>query len=196
MNDGQTAHRLKQAALTAFLESGYEGASLSAIAKQVGIRTPSIYAHFNSKEQLFLELLNDVIQEELANYKALVERVSNRPIKEQLRAVFDFFTDLDHISSGQAFLKRTMMVPPKHLKEQLHRLFLAHEAELVRYLADILEKGMDENVLVRQDTGRMLALFFALTDGMLVEHELYDSRLYRERQEIAWSWLWQIWTKE
>ena len=49
MND--TALRIKQTALGLFTEYGFEGTSMSDIAKAVGIKTPSIYAHNESKEQ-------------------------------------------------------------------------------------------------------------------------------------------------
>jgi AcrR family transcriptional regulator len=45
------------AGLTLFLERGYEGTSMAAIADAAGVTKPVVYACFPSKEELFRELL-------------------------------------------------------------------------------------------------------------------------------------------
>jgi AcrR family transcriptional regulator len=45
------------AAFEVFLERGYEGASMEAIARRVGVSKPVVYSSFPSKEALFGELL-------------------------------------------------------------------------------------------------------------------------------------------
>lgn len=85
-----TAERIKQAALTMFTESGYEGASLSEIAKAVGIKTPSIYAHYKSKEQLFLQLIQEVIEEEREQYFKLLRDIEFVSSEQQLYRLFVF----------------------------------------------------------------------------------------------------------
>jgi AcrR family transcriptional regulator len=45
------------AALSVFVEKGYEGGTMRDIAQRVGVTEPAIYRHFASKEELFLELL-------------------------------------------------------------------------------------------------------------------------------------------
>ncbi|WP_308636750.1 TetR/AcrR family transcriptional regulator [Paenibacillus silvisoli] len=186
-----TASRLKQAALTLFAESGYEGVSLSEIAKSVGIKTPSIYAHFDSKEQLFIELLEDAIKEEQAKLLALLHETEAKPPIGRLRAMFLFYTDLDQITKGQSFLKRTLLMPPRHLQERLSQYLTAYEDEVTLHLTALLHGAAAQPAkqLNQEQTERLLALFYALIDGLLVEHKLYDSALYRRRQELLWGWL-------
>ncbi|SFT25089.1 TetR/AcrR family transcriptional regulator [Paenibacillus sp. BC26] len=184
-----TANRLKQAALTLFADSGYEGVSLSEIAKSVGIKTPSIYAHFDSKEQLFIELLEDAIREEREKFLLLLQGMEDHPPIERLYAVFLFYTDLDQITKGQSFLKRTMLVPPRHLESRLSQYFTTYEEEVTVYVSALLRGSSNGGTLGEEQAERLLALFYALIDGLLVEHKLYDSALYRKRQEQLWSWL-------
>lgn len=58
-----TAHSIRDAALFHFARDGYEGASLRAIADEVGIKKPSIYAHFSGKEDLFMRTLEYAFDE-------------------------------------------------------------------------------------------------------------------------------------
>ncbi|CAM4156569.1 TetR/AcrR family transcriptional regulator [Paenibacillus alkaliterrae] len=189
-----TADRIKQAALKMFAESGYEGASLSEIAKEVGIKTPSIYAHYKSKEQLFLQLINEVIAEERQQYTAMLEAVREEPAHRQLYRLFDFFTDLSHLTTGQAFLKRTILVPPRHLRDRLRQDFLRYEHELSDGLLKVWRKGAAEGIFHSQDEERMLAAFYVCVDGLLVENQLYEEELYGSRKQMVWLSLWQLWT--
>src|SRR4030095_2232433 len=47
-----------QAAMKTFWQFGYEGASMAALTEAMGINSPSLYAAFGSKEQLFREAVD------------------------------------------------------------------------------------------------------------------------------------------
>jgi AcrR family transcriptional regulator len=189
-----TAERIKQAALTMFTESGYEGASLSEIAKAVGIKTPSIYAHYKSKEQLFLQLIHEVIAEERKQYLELLQVIKQEPIKQQVYRLFEFFTDLNHLTTGQAFLKRTILVPPRHLRDQLRQDLMRYENELTEGLIEVLHKGASEGLFNREVEERLIATFYVCVDGILVENQLYEEELFEKRKRMVWQSLWQLWT--
>ncbi|WP_054025493.1 TetR/AcrR family transcriptional regulator [Bacillus sp. FJAT-28004] len=189
-----TAERIKLAALTMFTESGYEGASLSEIAKAVGIKTPSIYAHYKSKEQLFLQLIQEVIVEEHNQFIELLQDMEQDPIKEQVHRLFTFFTDLVHLTTGQAFLKKTMLVPPRHLRDQLNQDLLRYEYELNKGLISVLEKGASQGLFNLEEAERLIATFYVCVDGILVENQIYEKELFEKRKKMVWQSLWQIWT--
>ena len=45
-----TRNKLREAAMKLFGEKGYDGTALSEIAKEVGVKTPAIYAFYENKE--------------------------------------------------------------------------------------------------------------------------------------------------
>ena len=53
----RTAERILDAAETLFAERGYAEATLRDVAAEVGLRTPSLYNHFPSKEALYAAVL-------------------------------------------------------------------------------------------------------------------------------------------
>lgn len=57
----QTAERILDAAEALFAEHGFAGTSLRDVASAVGIRTPSLYNHFESKDALYAAVLERVI---------------------------------------------------------------------------------------------------------------------------------------
>ena len=59
----QTKQQIMSVALELFINNGYERTSLTDIAKQIGITKPAIYYHFESKEALFLAVVDGFITE-------------------------------------------------------------------------------------------------------------------------------------
>jgi len=66
-----TTERILDAAEERFARVGYEGTSLNDIADDVGIRTPSVYKHFEGKHAIYMAVLERL----LAPYFDLLERL-------------------------------------------------------------------------------------------------------------------------
>lgn len=68
----ETRRRLLDGAAEVFRERGFGGASVEAITRQAGYSRGAFYSNFESKEQLFVELLQDRVY---AGYRRLLEDV-------------------------------------------------------------------------------------------------------------------------
>src|ERR671936_2638490 len=84
--------QLLAVARRAFGRSGFHGVSMDEVAKEAGVTKPILYDHFNSKEELYVALLE-------ADAQALEQRVraalaapsGNRErIRKSFQAYFDF----------------------------------------------------------------------------------------------------------
>jgi AcrR family transcriptional regulator len=83
---------LLEAAARVFVERGFAGASVEAIANEAGYSRGAFYSNFESKEQLFAELLQQRVYE---RYRAMAkeakaprgERPSLREVGERLAAI-------------------------------------------------------------------------------------------------------------
>ena len=58
----KTAERILDAAESEFARKGYDATSLSDIAEAVGIRTPSLYSHYASKQQIYEAVVDRLIE--------------------------------------------------------------------------------------------------------------------------------------
>jgi AcrR family transcriptional regulator len=87
----ETRRRLLDAAAEVFNQRGLADASIEEISAEAGFSRGAFYSNFESKEQLFAELLHDRVY---AGYRDLVERVpQDVPPVEQLRWMADELTE-------------------------------------------------------------------------------------------------------
>src|SRR5690606_22683399 len=69
-------------ALAVFSELGYEHATLELVAERIGVTKGCLYHHFDSKEQLLVELIRDRIE---GSVKAALERDAREGIETSLQ---------------------------------------------------------------------------------------------------------------
>jgi AcrR family transcriptional regulator len=81
-----TADAVLDAALTLFTELGYHGTAVSQIAASLGIRTPSLYNHMRSKQDLLEAIIGRTVDGVLDDFRAAVDDVSD-PVERLRRAV-------------------------------------------------------------------------------------------------------------
>lgn len=182
-----TVNEIKKTALFYISKYGYEGTTLKDIAQKVGIKTPSIYSHFDSKEQLFLSIINDLKIKERESLMKLVVSLRKKSIEEVFRDLFYFYTDSSNIVSWQIILKQILMHPPATILENLRQDLLEIEKDISIQLSEFFLIGREEGWIKREDTEQMISLFFTLLDGLLVEQNLYVTEKYEQRREQVWS---------
>ncbi|MDF3310603.1 TetR/AcrR family transcriptional regulator [Rhodococcus sp. NPDC057014] len=79
-----TKDDVREAALSLFAERGYHGTSLKEIAQELGIRTPSLYNHMESKGSLLSEIVLQTLHYVVRDFERVLAENSD-PI-ERLRA--------------------------------------------------------------------------------------------------------------
>lgn len=59
----ETIDKIKYEAYILFAERGYAGTSMRDIANKVGIKAASIYSHYKSKEDLYIDIFENCIKQ-------------------------------------------------------------------------------------------------------------------------------------
>ncbi|NMH95401.1 helix-turn-helix transcriptional regulator [Pseudonocardia bannensis] len=71
--------------MTLFAQRGYHGTALSQVAEALGIRTPSLYNHMRSKQELLQRIVSDTTEGVLEDFRLAVEGVAD-PVERLRRA--------------------------------------------------------------------------------------------------------------
>jgi len=82
--------RILDAALEAFGERGYHGASIRFIAQRAGTSIANVYNYVSSKDELLVQLLRGASQRQRAQVQAAVEQAGDDP-KARLAAAVEAF---------------------------------------------------------------------------------------------------------
>ena len=70
---GQTRQRLLDAAARVFAQRGYQQATLDDIAKEAGFTIGAVYSNFSGKEELFLALADQEVEQRVAEIRAVAD---------------------------------------------------------------------------------------------------------------------------
>ena len=85
----ETRARLLEAAADVFARRGFVAASVDEVAEAAGFTKGAVYAHFDSKEELFLAMLDERFEERLNDIREIF--ADDRSFEEQARETGDHF---------------------------------------------------------------------------------------------------------
>jgi TetR/AcrR family transcriptional regulator, mexJK operon transcriptional repressor len=170
------------AAREAFLEKGYDGASMDEVANRAGVAKQTVYARYASKDALFLA----VVESLQGRMLSAVSAAESLPIRDRLqqiaRELLDLVLDPSSLSLSRIALGASYRFPTLG-----HSIYGARINKLHDILAGILEQAAEDGCLVVSSPRVAAEQFLALVRGELHLHCLYDpsfrpSQIKIERQ--------------
>lgn len=181
------SNEIKEAALKYFTIHGYEGASLSQIAEEVGMKKQSIYAHFKGKDDLFLHVLRDAKETELSSKLQYFSKVdSKNPEKDLygfLQLVIDLFQKNEHIK----FWLRMSFFPPAHLEKEIGQEVIDIEEKVQAILECKFQDWINAKLIVEDAAITPTYAFLGVVDSILLEL-VYGNDEKRLKEKLAASW--------
>ncbi|WP_141524988.1 TetR/AcrR family transcriptional regulator [Bacillus sp. AFS018417] len=186
-----TANRIKSVALSHFARYGYEGTSLANIAQDVGIKKPSIYAHFKGKEELYFICLEEALQKDLQFFKQYVTNPENAPFGDFL---FRLLKDYGHrFQEGieTMFWLRTSFFPPDAFREQIVEKANAYIENIGQLLVPIFEHAKEKKELCNIEVTEAVAAYLCLIDGLMVEFLFAGIQPFENRLHASWKVFWR-----
>jgi AcrR family transcriptional regulator len=135
--------RIEEAAARIFAERGYDRANFGDIASSLGLRGPSLYHYFGSKEELFLACVEYSAAEVVARLEAIARQAE--PPEVRLRRMFAeqvLIEVRDFPAFAPLFLK--VYVPVPEIAARLTAIKRAH-GDIIRRVARecAAENGLD-----------------------------------------------------
>lgn len=146
-----------------FLEAGYTGTSMDAIAAAAGVSKLTVYSHFGDKETLFNTAVHSTCDEMVPDTLFIADACG--PLREQLLDIARAFFAL--VSSEAALATERMMLSPS-TDDQTRRLFWhAGPQRLNAAFATCLAPRVAAGELHITDIGLAASQFFCLVKGEL-----------------------------
>jgi AcrR family transcriptional regulator len=141
--------------------------SVAELARAVGIKTPSLYSHFESKDQI----MEVMIRREIHRYYECLEQeiimVENRSCKQAMQRIFDFAMEYFGESKQLRFWRTMPLIANEQNKSIFRQLIERQENLYIQRMKRCFQRGL-ENGEIRPDVSESaLDLYFTMIQGVL-----------------------------
>ena len=162
-------------------EKGLAGVSMSMIADKIGIKKPSLYKHFSSKDEIveaMYQFLRDKSKEN-ANIKPVDYSIlfSEKTAYEVLKGVMQGYINMNHQKQMLTFYK--VIYSERSIQPMAARI-VAEETERMIIATKQLFYAMEVHKLLHFENADMSAVSFAMTVHGLMDYELDQKYGYDE----------------
>lgn len=186
-----TSELIKQRALQLFAQKGYYGTSLNDVASLVGIKKPSLYAHFKNKDDLYITILQELMNtfmDRVTINSSEIQSSSTKPLlKRLLINMIDFWKD----ETLGLLYKRTLLFPEEKFRSSIHEQFLQTETYTTDILSKIFSKGLENDEIPPQPIEPLIDSYYCLIDGLFVQRFFYSSTDFDKKAEHAFEHFWK-----
>lgn len=165
-----TKSRILDEALTLFSEKGYANVFVSEIAERVGIKAPSLYKHYKSKQAIFGAIIEEMHRRFLEQAKHLniqgnnpivdAEIYSGLPEEELVRLGINLFLYQLHDDYTRR-IRKMLTIEQFHNKDLAIAYMHQYMDDPMFYFTALLKQAVDQGVLQTDNVEVMTLQFYA-----------------------------------
>jgi AcrR family transcriptional regulator len=183
---------IKEAALKFFTIHGYEGASLSQIAEEVGMKKQSIYAHFKGKDDLFLQVLRDAKATELSSKLRYFSKIDSQNPEKDLYGFLQLIIELFQKNEQLKFWLRMSFFPPAHLSKAIEKEVIDIDEKVQAILENKFQNWINAKIIVGDVAKTPTFAFLGVIDSLMMEL-VYgnDGKRLKDKLEASWTVFWR-----
>ncbi|MBS4196429.1 TetR/AcrR family transcriptional regulator [Lederbergia citri] len=159
--------QIKQAALKIFARRGYTGTKTSMIAKEASISEGLIYRYFNSKEELFITLVEELMEEAKRELK-YVGYLPGTPF-EQIRTLTKNMLDDNNM---YAFMLMERARTADDVPDKVTQIFEEATNVLIDPIIPIFVKGQESGEFSPGEPRKMLSWYFTIINSLLTQEKI------------------------
>ncbi|GGE00212.1 TetR/AcrR family transcriptional regulator [Paenibacillus nasutitermitis] len=180
-----TKNKIRSAGLQLFSHKGLRGTNVQEIAAVAGISTGLMYQHYNTKEDLFYDLVNTAIHEMKA-IEFLLD-ADERPsiIFKQLSTAM-----MSEMNKNEESAQYLVLVAHSLLMGDLDtEIAETYNSELFERVANLIRRGQSMGDLHPGDPYQMTLLFFSTVQGLAVMKLSLKDRFVCPNAEMLTAYL-------
>jgi len=181
MSNLTTKERILESALTLFSERGFDGVGVDLIASMAGIKGPSLYRHFKSKD----EILQTIVEQSEVHYeRGLAIQLTKGNAPQSLEELVQSSLSRIRFTMHDEMIKkvRRICMMEQFRNESVASLTTAHHLNRMNALyKSILSDMMDKGLIIR-DNPELLALELTAPATLLLH--MVDREPHREEEAM------------
>lgn len=183
----ETKEKILQVSRALFTSNGYEGTAMTMIADEVGIKKPSLYAHYRSKAEIF----EAVLQKESMDYVSFLKESLNRQETSVKDLLYQLLTEhaLDKEDEiRNEFYYRFIKYRPVGLESVILDIFTEMEEETVKIFYQIIDRGKANGEIDPDlSNAQIYETYFLLIDGLSTMSDVYKYKYESQGALDVWE---------
>lgn len=152
---------LVQTALELFQKNGYHATGIEKILSTAGVSKPTLYRHFDSKDELIMAALKKWDEESRAWLAGEMKRRGTSPV-EQILGLFDALADWFETSGFQGCMFINATVEFAEQDNPIHRMAAEHKRTFAAHVRDLVAASG------AKDPGEVTERLMILMEGAIV----------------------------
>lgn len=156
--------------------------SLTEVAKEVGIKKASIYAHFENKDML----ISAVIDQEMKKYFFEINQ-ENDDLKKIFFGVLDYY---NLTNTKLLFWKRLLLLPPDSIDSGLLDKIQFMSNERYSIVKNLILKDIKLGTIKTHSEEEICLMFFSLIHGLLSSVLIYHPQDIKQYYSNIWDMFW------
>ncbi|MEK4564630.1 helix-turn-helix domain-containing protein [Alkalihalobacillus sp. FSL R5-0424] len=171
----ETRKMLLEAAAEVFAQLGFHGASVDKIAEFAGYSKGAVYANFNSKEELFLALLEQKMKSDV---DTIHQAMDHQHSIDQFIKKIDYYFDLERQTNKAWSILNMEFLLYAMRQESVREKWTAMIVDSVEQLSGGIEKMMKADDRLKTQSSEELAwTILSLGNGMATLHYIAEDRV-------------------
>ena len=180
----ETRQKLLDSALQVFARNGYERATVDEIVREAGFSKGAFYVHFETKEDLFWEMLQERIDAQQEQFRQTLD--ASLSVAENERRVLEQAFNMSTHPLGPAVILEFMAhgMRNEKVREQLARMYERWHS----FVSETLTVGQELGVVRKDlDVTLLASVMMALFEGSMIQSHFApaDLRLDRKVSDLS-----------
>lgn len=164
---------IADAALSCFLASGYSGTSMDNIVKASGTSKGGIYWHFNSKEEIFLYMVEKWLNEQKREFESRLE--SEDSAETKLSKFVDYTIEQARSPVPSLIYEFAMVAINKSVLERIKGLLNTYKDDNI--LTEIINQGIENGEFKPYDARAAAEVFSTLFEGLMLRCHFHHKNI-------------------
>ena len=160
----ETRTRILEAAVKQFSVHGYNKASVDSICEQAGVSKGAFYHHFQTKQDVFLALLDGWLQ----TFDQAIEASKDRPVPEIFQMMTEYFPYIFESASDNLPMFLEFMLQASR-DETIWQASIAPYRRYHKHFASLIKRGIAEGSFVDVDPNLAARLIVSAAMGLLLQ---------------------------
>lgn len=190
-----TYNNIKKAALKLFSQKGFYGTTIKEIASECDLKPSSVYSHITSKEELFMTIFYECIENILHSVQDLNKKVADNILTDPKEILYLYYMRIikhfSTCSSEYLYLKQaTFFMRDGASKNPINPHNFLISSEHIDHFRPFFMELQEKDLIIQENYLELFYSYMGVMIAYLEEQLIYDINVTEERVNKFWNIFW------